>query len=56
MAYPAPTMRDLRAADMVLRPTESTRMLLAPALEEKQPVEARRASLLVGDGLDTLIW
>lgn len=33
-AYPAPTMRDLRAAETVLRPTDSTRMLLAPALQE----------------------
>lgn len=32
-AYPAPIMRVLRAADTVLRPTDSTRMLLAPALQ-----------------------
>lgn len=51
-AYPL-TMPALRVAETGLRPTDSTRMVRDLAARE-YPAEAKRASLLIGEGLETL--
>lgn len=46
-------MPALRVAETGLRPTDSTRMVRDLA-EREYPAEAKRASLLIGEGLETL--